>query len=462
MMRSDNPPPIKTRLSDDPRGINRGLLSSWLGDGTVESSLEFEGRTLVAIVSSHRARDGFESHMWLRNLRTVLAYAKANHVVPMFAAATPYADVIEHACRRYRIPSLRLECRASTVRERLGRSKPAAKSTDANGLRNIGTVQTIRLLVEKQVSTAEMRTLPIHDRALFALADIVFVLALKTGGKIARLADERAKLEVRECSSVILPDSSGELTSPLFARRKMDGKDSHPAIRSGSTALEVESVAVPDPRPHSATIRPVTYQPIISARSIPAVFEPGRFLAHCTRARRGAWPDQTSEAYLDSILNGTHEYPATTLSSLARILKTGVLFATSALKRGDLPSVSFSARNLLDLLSLRRYERHLGRWDWEPYGLLIDRTVLIDLGAQAVTYRLKSNSKQTLEGDSLTQPFAVDGSGRDWRVEEEWRMMSNCLLANIPTNRAYVFVLDARAARSIQHLSRWPVLVVDP
>jgi hypothetical protein len=184
-----------------------------------------------------------------------------------------------------------------------------------------------------------------------------------------------------------------------------------------------------------------------------------QFLTHCTRDQSGTWPDETEAQLLDGLLAGAAG-DRSAIATLERILLTQKLLATNQLVRGDTPVVSFTAVPLTALPSMRVYRAHLGRWDFEPYGLCIRRELLASWGAKPVRYGDESlwNGLPAAE-----RPFFQKHSQRgdvDWSSEQEWRHVGDLDLTLLSDGDAFVFVPSRAEADRIAAISRWPVTVL--
>jgi hypothetical protein len=197
-------------------------------------------------------------------------------------------------------------------------------------------------------------------------------------------------------------------------------------------------------------------------RMPPSFALPNRYLVHCTRARDGAWPDQSMADYFDEAIRLEWHRPSEPVESLARILTGQRLIATNHLRRGTLRTVCFSGRRLSELLAMRRFQSHLARWDWEPYGMAIRCDRLVSLGAQRVEYLSESSRKRlTADQSAFSQPLPERDGDRDWRDEQEWRVLGDVRLHRLGCEHAFVFVPSIRDARLLAPLSRWPIVVLD-
>ena len=145
-----------------------------------------------------------------------------------------------------------------------------------------------------------------------------------------------------------------------------------------------------------------------------------------------------------------------------RILKKRRITATQYLKRCQHDSVSLTAVPLRELLSRRHYQSHLKRWDWEPYGIAIRRSVAGELfGAAAVQYLSTAEyRKLPAERRFLFQPTGTRDGSQDWTTEREWRCPVDVRLSRLSLVDGFVFVPTISEAMLVQRVSSLPVLVV--
>jgi len=188
-----------------------------------------------------------------------------------------------------------------------------------------------------------------------------------------------------------------------------------------------------------------------------------KYLVHCTRSRRGPWPDQSTSQFHDDLMQNPWKAQPTVLETLQRILKQQRLIATNNFRRGNTDTVCFSSNEIAELLSMRKFQSHLARWDWEPYGIMIDRDWLEKNGAKQVSYIDRMTAKQTSD-DALAfcQVLSNETHSKDWRKEQEWRIAGDVRLSRVPFSKAIVFVPTLAEAKTIQALSRWPIAVICP
>lgn len=182
-------------------------------------------------------------------------------------------------------------------------------------------------------------------------------------------------------------------------------------------------------------------------------------LTHCTRASCGPAVDESAFTHRQRLWFQGREDSQHPLITLERICRQKLLRGSKKLTRGGLHCVSFSAVPLGKLLSRRVYRSHLSRWDWEPYGILIDRDLLADLGAQPVIYGTDEDfDRLTSEQRAF---FQSQGSTHDWTAEKEWRMIGDLDLGSLPKQLVHVFTATRRQALHIAARHPWSVFWIE-
>jgi hypothetical protein len=189
------------------------------------------------------------------------------------------------------------------------------------------------------------------------------------------------------------------------------------------------------------------------------------YLTHCTRGRAAAWPDESHIGYLHSLLLSRNDSDvlASPFLALQRILDQQRLLATNRYKRTNLATVSFSQVPLKNLLAARSFQKHLGRWDWEPYGLCLHRDYLEGIGVRRVIYGDNNTWSALPTSDRpyfqlAGQCHVTRGDEGRWSWEREWRLAGDLRLASLPFEKAFVFVPTWEEARCLQTSSRFSVL----
>jgi len=152
------------------------------------------------------------------------------------------------------------------------------------------------------------------------------------------------------------------------------------------------------------------------------------------------------------------------LAALWRIARSGRLLASSEFVRGETPVVSWTAVPLSELGTLRTYRSHLGRWDFEPYGICIRREWLEGRGARPVQYgddplwdALPADDRPFFQ---KRESHTASGKRIDWTVEQEWRHVGDMELGELPADAALLFVPSEAEARQLAAASPWPIVVL--
>lgn len=189
--------------------------------------------------------------------------------------------------------------------------------------------------------------------------------------------------------------------------------------------------------------------------------ESSEFVFHCTRQRRGAWPDQSELELVDQLLASEAERRSA-CDVLMRITSMQKLIASNDLNRAKTRVVCFTARSLEDVKSMRVFRSHLSKWDFEPFGVGIRKSVVLELGGREVQYGTDESYAQLAADD---RPFFQPAVGKskssapiDWTKESEWRVLGDINLGQLSMNDVILFVSDVQSARRLQ--SVWDGAIV--
>ena len=185
----------------------------------------------------------------------------------------------------------------------------------------------------------------------------------------------------------------------------------------------------------------------------------GQWLVHCTRGRVDAWPGETQRQFRDGmLLAGGYTANRGPLQALIRIVRSGRLVAAAQTTRRSHPVVCFSAVPLVELMQRRCFRAHLGRWDYEPYGVAIRLDAARNMGIQPVIYGDPKERDMLARRDRYR--FHPVGKTYDWRSEREWRSAETVDLTRLADGDVRVFVRDAGDAASLPNIRPWPVTVI--
>jgi hypothetical protein len=293
------------------------------------------------------------------------------------------------------------------------------------------------------------------DRLLAETADRLYVLHVRRGGNLHRLLSDllrrggaRAVVYLALGPDRVPRGVADELMAAGARRWCVDGG------REVTSSAKWPSLALSDsPRR-------------CSARIVPLPGDDGSpYLLHWTRRQTGPWPDQDDSTYLNELLADARSVDRSALAALTRILMMQRILATRRLNRGSIPVVSFTARSLKELPELRTFRAHLGRWDFELFGMCISRSWLDRHQVRSVIY----GDEQTWRALTPSErPFfqrerTRSASGQrviDWTVEREWRHLGDVDLSHLPDTDGMVFVPTHADAEAVARISRWPVTVL--
>ena len=421
---------------------------------------------LVSVVSSALGRGGRHLQTWPLLLDQALQrIARQGQKLLVVPKTTTSRDAAEFA-QRAELPRLLVEVEDQlTLDEWLKRSLQQPQESWRTHLR----------LSPALIEGAPGDGLPLQDRLAILLADVVMALRVRHGGTVAqllkvRLAAPEIPLGATFCA--LLPNGTAAGDGQSEVAGLMD---------SGAVGWIVLRPQLRQPASHGAntTCRralPATCH--ITARlpsSIATCCDEDEWpwLTHCTRGMRGPLPSESDDQYRDRLwLSGTED-DAHPLQALIQICSDGHVRGSTRTTRTDQPSVSLSAVPLTELLSRRIFRPHLGRWDWEPYGVVIRREAISRCGGRQVLYGSEVDYKGLDESDRpFFQPARSQGAakrsgqganppsklaGVDWTEEREWRLMGNLRFRELDVSEYFFFVLTARESQQLARIAPAPV-----
>ncbi|QDV70800.1 hypothetical protein Poly24_45320 [Rosistilla carotiformis] len=416
---------------------SRAAVADRIGDSIhwIPTDVDWR-RPLFTVVSSRLGRHLHRRRDWFALLRQAIASTKRESATLLISHRTAAAPWTQRGARRFDCPSVSI-C-----------VSPWDEGFDAWLSRIRKHPPTDQIAISPPIdSPVANRNAPRQDAAAIFLADRIFAPHVARGGNIDRLLIQRLSDRRWNPESVwIAIDHENRPPTPLIDYGAIGWMPPHAAHVSA-----VDEIKVPKQN-HS------TLEQLLSQRDESATADRWPYLIHCTRERVGAWPDQSDEDYFDELLTGRSAPDPGPLGTLRRILQTQRLLATDRLTRGGQRVTCFSARPLPALLRSRVFRAHLGRWDYEPFGIAIRRRVLQSRGGRPVIYGDDSDF-DSLESTERAF-FQNRGTTHDWTAEQEWRIAGDVSLAEISANDAFVFVASSSDADRIAAYSRWPIAVV--
>lgn len=435
-----------------------------IGRGAVEIQSEiqrFDNLRFLGITSSRQTKFGFAEQDWQAALQVSLQLAHQQGWVVLIASDTPYYLAIQHACSRMKVAWMSL-----VVSHGNNKAKAAFES---KVLHCLGSIQFV-----PEASEAFPPVPLVQDRAIAFLSDHLFALHVRKGGAVETLLQQRLETpEIPPGSTyiTILAANGSKPVASQVQRRLIDIGAVGWFIASPSAEPNQKEAAATNPgiQPSDAIEDISRYRNRTTGTSQLLIrlttlrkSSSRKYLIHYTRARRGPWPDQSLSQFHDEILHQPWTDKPSVLTTLIRILDQQRLIGTTDLRRSQQETVCFSERPIDELPSMRRFQSHLGRWDWEPYGLMIDLEWMVEQGARPVQY-ISPEEAKLRDADSLVhcQVVSSHGGKHDWTQEQEWRVAGDLRLHRVPFEKCFVFVPNDSEAKKIQRISRWPILSLE-
>ncbi len=192
----------------------------------------------------------------------------------------------------------------------------------------------------------------------------------------------------------------------------------------------------------------------------PEWYKTNDFLIHWTRSCVGPWPDESRAEHFERVV-ASGDSGLSGLDTLRRIIKEGVIRASSRLIRDKYEVVPFTETLPQELPDLIRWRAGLRRWTFEPYGIALARSKLLEIRAKPVIYGDIRDYEAMSEEDKPF--FQVAGTGkRDWKKEREWRVQGDVKLSLFGKNEAVYIVNNIDAVQSLRELNTHQVLSLSP
>jgi hypothetical protein len=281
-----------------------------------------------------------------------------------------------------------------------------------------------------------------RDAVLIALADRVDAFYVRRGGTVERCLSDRIEQWQDATTRVAVGAGRESAAASLIDRGAIGWYLADADADAEAEGEEPQRVALTPRAAHDAWTR-----------------TDGQWLVHCTRGRVGAWPGETQRQFRDGmLLAGGYTADRGPLQALIRIVRSGRLVAAGQATRRSHPVVCFSAVPLVELMQRRCFRAHLGRWDYEPYGVAIRLDAARKMGIQPVIYGDPKERDMLARRDRYR--FHPVGKTYDWRSEREWRSAETVDLTRLADGDVRVFVRDAGDAASLPSIRPWPVTVI--
>ncbi len=425
-----------------------------------------------SLTSSQIGRHGNKQPNWPAFVDAALQFSHRDHLRPLIVPGTSLSDATMQFSDRAELDSLTIECDTRrTVEEWLSdllSKLEAACETDS--LETFAASLASRLLISPPLVApheSAISVLPLQDRFAIAIADRVFAIHVRRGGTIsqllsARLADHRFPTASVFVASLLEPSTplhefqqwlDRGAVGWLLPKPPQQFYSAFACSTATSESPHVQSLVLP--------LRAI-YNP--SRNSLRGLQQDWPYLAHCTRGNAGPLPEESMERYIDRVWSRGSVPESNAFATLAQILEQQRVAGNTRMTRSESRCVSFSAVPLAELLSRRQFRSHLGRWDWEPYGVLVRRDALESLGARPVIYGDEVDFKQLNEDDQdFFQPRYTKTTRKleDWSIEQEWRLRGDLNFRDLPIESVLIFAASRSQADQIARHVPWPVLSIN-
>jgi hypothetical protein len=184
----------------------------------------------------------------------------------------------------------------------------------------------------------------------------------------------------------------------------------------------------------------------------------GKYLVHWTRGASSPWPKERRISFYRDIMQSDH-WPRAALNTLARIIRTGTILASSRHMPGGVPTVSFSALAPREVVPLMRWRARYGEMSFEPYGIGIDNGFGCEIGIREVIYH-DGGQRVSVPADELWRSQST-GKITDWTAEREYRCLGDLSLRDVPREALALFCMTALEADTLRQefgCAVWPFL----
>ena len=412
--------------------------SSWIGTRLIAWPAALRERRLVGVVSSRIGRRLDQHPEWFAALRSLCDNLNTHDLI-LSAENTTTGRFLDRCQRLWHIPVARLQLSSATMSihqwfDQLSRTP--AETSDGSQL-------LLSPPLKQDHLNPPLPQIPLADRVIGYLSHQLHVLHLRRNGNWDRLLRTRLSEPCFSNHSVFL--STHSISQKLTRELSSLGAVTQEPLVSDFTAQKSPTLSLSPNKLITALPTNWTY------------------LAHCTRRCDGPWPDQSEEDYLDSLLLGLASSHRSPLSALSRIVQQRRLIASAVTNRAGARVVSFTEVPLAELPALRTFRPHRARWDFEPYGICIERQWLTRVGTKPVTYGENATwSRLTASERPFFQKSRSDAAQPvDWTIEKEWRHIGDVNLQSLPQSAGLLFVPHNHEAVHLASFSPWPVLALD-
>jgi hypothetical protein len=170
-------------------------------------------------------------------------------------------------------------------------------------------------------------------------------------------------------------------------------------------------------------------------------FENWNFITHWTKTCHGPWPGEKKIDYYARLVASGNSYPGQAFDTLGNIISEGKISGSSNWMRGGSKAIGFTETEPSQALSLMRWRSKRVNWNFEPYGVAIDKTIASEFGIRPVIYGDDSDYKQLSDQNKPYFQSRI-GADVDWSLEREWRHIGDLDLDKISSDKIVYLVWE--------------------
>ncbi|MDG1895036.1 MAG: hypothetical protein P8J37_09015 [Fuerstiella sp.] len=296
----------------------------------------------------------------------------------------------------------------------------------------------------------------IRDATLVLAAERIVALSCRAGGHVESLLNRH--LQDDRCETPVLLASVAASESETVLPSLVSLGAVPWLLGRGHAGAEVPRAADSD----TASSRAGNPDLIRSSVSNGPLQVPEEWLCHWTRPRQGPWAEQVDEEVLDELILGCKSADRSAYAALLRMVEQCQITASQSVSNAA-KTVSFTAVPPGEFRNRRVYRKHKLRFDFEPWGLAVRRSVLEKFGCRPVVYVDRDAYDAAAPDERLFQQLKTDDRHRiDWSQEREWRYTGDLDLSRFTANDVVVFVDTYDEATALSAVAPWRVLELPP
>ncbi len=188
-------------------------------------------------------------------------------------------------------------------------------------------------------------------------------------------------------------------------------------------------------------------------------FDNWDYITHWTKTCHGPWPGEPRSSYYARLVSSGNEFPNQAVNTLMNIISEKKIRASANWMREGRPAIGFTESDPARALSLMRWRPKRVNWNFEPYGIAIDKKTAKALGIRPAIYGDQQKYEVLSDEDKPYFQFQ-GGADVDWSQECEWRHLGDLILTDIPEDKIRYLVWDQTEAAKLENLAPGRVLCI--